>query len=655
MINKNISSSIILSTFLVLTIGCGGGSGSDKVSTSPPKNIAPTANAGSDQAVDEEIIVNLLGNGNDPDGSITTYQWKQLSGPNVVLDNHLNQSTFFSAPTLITASTLSFELTVTDNLGLTASDEVNIIVNPINELPSVNAGIDRSVDENTLVILSATAEDSDGSIMSLKWSQIAGGVVTLNDSTNASTSFTAPYVNNNNIFEFQLTITDNEGGLASDTVMIEIKNTDASFGVNDPLFTLPKVDGYGVVSDIVSLDLNFDNLQDLILISTTDKKPEYTGVNIQALINNGDGTFSDKSNFYFPDIGGSKWKWLEKIYVVDLNNDGLEDIVGHADGAENIIPPMMRKLDGSFSQLSDPLLLEGLGGYIPIDIDKDGDYDLLRRVISYDPINEQKHEIMLLENITGPDKLLKLKPITQPINDNKLVGIDNSSFIYAPVVVDINNDGFDDLIMTGPKWKDGFVDERAPVYAFINSGKNTLIESTSITFPDGIPSFTHARELAIADIDKSGNQSIIIANHGYDAPPYSGENNSVLRNLGNGTFIEDIGDSTNFNYEGFTHSTTSGDIDNDGDIDIIFAEYYGASFSGANSIRILENDGNGNFTKRFFTQTRDLNTNFAWTSSLLVDLNNDKFPELVLGMGGDPTRSQIFWNDGKGYFKIEEL
>ncbi|MEP0356837.1 FG-GAP-like repeat-containing protein [Paraglaciecola sp.] len=648
--NCNILSLLFLS---VLMTACGGGGGSDTTTT--PVNLAPTANAGDDQSVNEEEVVTLSGSGTDPDGSISSYQWSQTSGTTVSLAESTSVSTTFTSPTLIDATTLTFEFSITDDDGATDKDIVEVVINPVNSAPIANAGIDQSVDENMVVTLSGSGNDSDGTVTSYKWLQTSGDNVSLSDSSSASTIFTAPSLNANATYAFQLSVSDNEGGSTTDIVSIEIKNVDGSFASTEPLLTLPQIEGYGIVSDIVNLDLNDDGLEDLVIFSTSDVEPIYTGVYIQALINKGDGSFIDQSNTYFPNISNSSWKWVEKVYTVDLNNDGLEDLVGHVDLGFEVLPPLVRKQDGSFEIFSGTLQRDDLGGFIPIDIDADGDIDLLRRTINHDPINGQKHDIMLLTNITDVDNVLEFEPISEPINDNKLVGIDNSTFAYAPVVFDINNDGLDDLLMSGPKWKGGFVEERAPIYAFLNSGENSLIESTATVFPSGIPTFTHLRELALADIDNSGNLSVIVANHGYDSHPWPGENNAVLKNLGDGTFIEDIGDANSHDYYGFTHSTTVGDIDNDGDVDIVYAEYGWSGFDGTNSIRILENDGAGNFTKRFFSATKDLITQHLWTSSLLIDLNKDGYPELVLGSADSETNNLIFWNDGSGNFQVDEL
>ncbi|MDH5259727.1 MAG: hypothetical protein OEX07_17065, partial [Gammaproteobacteria bacterium] len=71
-------------------------------------------------------------NSSDSDGSITAYQWKQVSGKSVSISNANSAIATFAAPRTRKGRTrtLVFELTVTDNNGATASDQVTIKVTP---------------------------------------------------------------------------------------------------------------------------------------------------------------------------------------------------------------------------------------------------------------------------------------------------------------------------------------------------------------------------------------------------------------------------------------------------------------------------------------------------------------------------------------------
>jgi len=89
-----------------------------------------------------------------------------------------------------------------------------------NVLPSVEAGLEQSVIEQANVILSGTAMDTDGSIVTYQWLQTSGQTVTLTNSNSASTSFTAPVLDSSETLTFTLTVTDNNGGTVSDSVDI---------------------------------------------------------------------------------------------------------------------------------------------------------------------------------------------------------------------------------------------------------------------------------------------------------------------------------------------------------------------------------------------------------------------------------------------------
>jgi chitinase len=95
-------------------------------------NQAPVANAGPDQTVVRRSIVTLDGSASfDQDiGDNIRYQWTQLSGRTVTLSNPNSAITTFEAPGVRRDTTreLVFELTVTDEEGVTSSDTVLITV-----------------------------------------------------------------------------------------------------------------------------------------------------------------------------------------------------------------------------------------------------------------------------------------------------------------------------------------------------------------------------------------------------------------------------------------------------------------------------------------------------------------------------------------------
>ncbi|MDJ0919069.1 MAG: hypothetical protein QNJ05_15020 [Woeseiaceae bacterium] len=123
----------ILATLLITT-ACGGGGGDSSPAPNPnpaptpPTNNAPTANAGVDQAVDENTSVTLSGSGTDPDaGDTLTYQWTQTAGTTVSLASPTSATTTFMAPDVAANENLSFRLTVSDG-SLSATDSVTVTV-----------------------------------------------------------------------------------------------------------------------------------------------------------------------------------------------------------------------------------------------------------------------------------------------------------------------------------------------------------------------------------------------------------------------------------------------------------------------------------------------------------------------------------------------
>ena len=95
------------------------------------ENQAPIADAGSDQFVNPRTTVYLDGgNSYDPDGNISSYSWRQVSGKGVSLKNTDTAIAKFRAPGVKRGQTktLTFELTVIDDDGASASSQVAVTV-----------------------------------------------------------------------------------------------------------------------------------------------------------------------------------------------------------------------------------------------------------------------------------------------------------------------------------------------------------------------------------------------------------------------------------------------------------------------------------------------------------------------------------------------
>lgn len=89
--------------------------------------LAPFANAGEDQSVEAGAEVWLDGaHSFDQNGVIQNYLWTQTAGPEVTLSDPDEAVTLFTMPVLVGNESLEFELRVTDDDGLEASDQLMV-------------------------------------------------------------------------------------------------------------------------------------------------------------------------------------------------------------------------------------------------------------------------------------------------------------------------------------------------------------------------------------------------------------------------------------------------------------------------------------------------------------------------------------------------
>lgn len=161
----------------------------------------------------------------DPDGSITKYVWTQLGGPNTALIVSPGFSTT-QARNLV-AGTYVFRVTVTDNIGATASDDVTILVNdtvvsPGNQPPVANAGLDVTVQlpKSGILLDGSKSSDGDGSIIGYRWTKLSGPTSFSLSTPSASTTMLTNMVAG--VYVFTLRVTDDKGATNTDTVTVTV-------------------------------------------------------------------------------------------------------------------------------------------------------------------------------------------------------------------------------------------------------------------------------------------------------------------------------------------------------------------------------------------------------------------------------------------------
>jgi hypothetical protein len=96
-------------------------------------NLYPTVDAGPDQTITLPTSqVTMAASASDPDGSIVTKVWTQLTGGACTITDNTSYTTTITG---LSAGTYTFRLTVTDNDGATGSDDIMITVYPATAPP----------------------------------------------------------------------------------------------------------------------------------------------------------------------------------------------------------------------------------------------------------------------------------------------------------------------------------------------------------------------------------------------------------------------------------------------------------------------------------------------------------------------------------------
>jgi len=195
---------------IVYTTDCSG--------TSSP----PVANAGANVSITLPVnTATLSGAGSYvPGGSIVSYQWTKVSGPTAgTIATPNNVQTNLSG--LVTGIYV-FQLKVTDDKGATATANVQVtVIAAANLLPIVSAGTNQVITlPISLVTLTGTASDPDGSIVSTQWTKISGPSTFLILSVGQLVTVISGL--GQGVYVFQLTATDDKGATATSNVQVTV-------------------------------------------------------------------------------------------------------------------------------------------------------------------------------------------------------------------------------------------------------------------------------------------------------------------------------------------------------------------------------------------------------------------------------------------------
>ena len=214
---------------------------------------------------------------------------------------------------------------------------------------------------------------------------------------------------------------------------------------------------------------------------------------------------------------------------------------------------------------------------------------------------------------------------------NELFGQDAHNMTFG----DFNGDGFEDFVVAWAVFPHTIEQEKkikAPINIYLNNGDGRFAEDLNIYESGEAPRIPFAYRTLAADFNGDGIDDIFSGSMGvqYRDEDYS-ENyiryypHLLMLSNSAGKFVDASLNIEHLNNEmgqcGFAHDASFGDPDGDGDLDIY----------ACNILNI--NDGDGNFKIHEYI-------NMSWSfdamnqygnpmASLLVDLNNDSFDDIV--------------------------
>lgn len=205
-------------------------SGEVKVTVKPSENELPLVKAGSDKTLTlPENSIALHGNAEDKDGEIVSYHWTKVAGGNAEMSGAGSAQLSISH---LTEGAYAFRLTVKDNDGGSAFDEVKVLVqSPENKPPLAFAGSDKTITSPTQSVnLTGRGEDPDGEVVSYEWTKIAGGSAQLTGVNSNELSISSLEEGE---YLFRLSVEDDEGARDFDDVKITVIAEQVS--PNDPV------------------------------------------------------------------------------------------------------------------------------------------------------------------------------------------------------------------------------------------------------------------------------------------------------------------------------------------------------------------------------------------------------------------------------------
>jgi len=379
-----------------------------------------------------------------------------------------------------------------------------------------------------------------------------------------------------------------------------IKNTDGQGTFSSPvlIYAANNISDTGL-SAYQIIDIDNDNDLDILIMTANN----YSSSWLNCLKNDGSGNF--KISTLITDF--------LSFSAIDINGDKLPDLVIRY---TNHLKTFIQQTDGSFTSLATITPFSMEKKFLGEDIDNDGDQDI---VFVYD--NGGSVDIKWYENKDGKGTFSGAKFL---VNVPEFSGIYNAEF-YRILLTDFDADGKKDILF--------YYTKANKVSWFKNNGAGTFgAEQIIKSISSRLYSF------AAGDMNNDGSKDVVAI-----------LNDDVVffkNTEGKGVF-EEIKVSK---YAYGIHKIVSGDLDGDGDIDIVSTSYN-------KKITWYKNtNGLGDFSGEQFIISDEINIP---GDLFVMDIDNDGDLDVVATslVYGSPDVVSIFWseNDGAGNFSKQRL
>lgn len=304
------------------------------------------------------------------------------------------------------------------------------------------------------------------------------------------------------------------------------------------------------------------------------------------------------------------------VCIVDWNNDGLDDIVRLNQGNTVIIE--LQKTGSQFQTINLGSMGSGAAWAMCVaDVDNNGYKDI----------------------IAGWGSTGRLMKINNAGTAGTTTVLPNSNFFFQNITAgDFNNDGWIDLFCC---------DDVGENTIYVNDGTGNFSDSgTSIINFDVTTTDDSGNYGSVfTDFDNDGDLDLYIAKcrQGVNSPTDGRRINVLFVNNGDGTYTERAADF-NINIGWQTWTASFGDIDNDGDFDLLLTNHDAQS-------QIFENINNTTFVD-ISTATGFNTSDITPIQSVFEDFDNDGFVDILISGTG----ARIWRNNGnKTFSRIDNV